>query len=277
MLADELRVPVALDARGEKVRPSAAPLDGEYRCPGCLSRVYLRQSERNQAHFFHDPGVRCGGPGEGDAHRAAKARIVAQIRDGQPVMAQETCRNCGGLVQRSLPAHNAAEEVTLASGRRVDVGLYDEANTLIAAIEILFSHEVDQAKAHALRRLPWCEVRALDVFGGDGEMPLILPLVQSGGGWRAPARCRRCTRGAFLPEVPRIPGYTRYDTGRQGAWCPKGGKPVSILYTCCACPFFIEHAEHNGQDGIWCGIGAASPSAVRGRAVQGTWPVHWIS
>lgn len=169
------RIPVARDRRGRLVAPEEAERGCAYSCPACEGAVDLHAGERKRRHYHHRASA-CSP--ETVLHLSAKALIVQAVdewvaggpapvfvrRCACPVGCEATCR-------QRMPKKivRAAPELALATGHVVDVGLLGRADLPVAAIEILFSHAVDDDKARELG-LPWIEVDAAQVCDDRGRV-----------------------------------------------------------------------------------------------------------
>lgn len=104
---------------------------------------------------------------ESALHQRAKERIVEAVASGR-VRVKRLCKSCGSALYKPLPPRIVAAriEARTDTGRLVDVGLLDDAGTLVAAVEIFVSHGVQADKQADLRTdgLPVAELRADDVL-----------------------------------------------------------------------------------------------------------------
>jgi hypothetical protein len=151
-------------------RPSAA-------CPVCRRPVTMKLGAVLAHHVAHRPGDECAAArGESALHLNTKLHLAAQLRTAGSLRVVEPCQaylpdappladdlTCARLRTRSwsvAPWDEVAVELAIGS-RRPDISLLSGGKA-VAAIEVLVSHAVDEAKAADLRDagLPWIEVRA---------------------------------------------------------------------------------------------------------------------
>jgi len=185
--------------------PSSATKAVAYRCPACGCPLILRAGEVKAHHFAHKPNANCSP--ETVLHRTAKLMICAYIsnwksRSAPAPMIARSCPRCGSDHPQSVPAtvHAAVMEHRLESGRVVDVALHDSAGNILAALEVLVSHAVDEPKAASIANVPWIEVKAENVI----ESPSRWVPVQD---HFKPIRCAECNaHRAKLASVARASG-----------------------------------------------------------------------
>ena len=159
------RVPFGLTANGLVATAAEASKELRYSCPACRKPLTLRAGAIKRRHFAHQPDAVCSP--ETAFHEGAKLRLAGAVtawRAGvgpRPVVVR-ICRLCGADVASPLSDHivDAITEFRLASGRVIDVALLDSCKGLWLAVEILVTHEVDEAKAGDLRGLNWIEIEA---------------------------------------------------------------------------------------------------------------------
>lgn len=161
-------IPVAWDANHSIVRREAALKHQDYVCPECLKTLHLRAGHKVRSHFYHVYPGDC--TGESAIHYAAKSFLANQINYNRSAVSwQDSCPRCSHTLTTPLPADvvRADVECSTTTGFRVDVGLFNAADDLIAAIEIKNTHAVDEQKGDTLS-IPWVEVDAqvvIDTFG----------------------------------------------------------------------------------------------------------------
>lgn len=188
MTAD-IKIPYAMSAAQRLVHVNCAAKGEVYTCPDptCGRPVIPRQGDVNRWHYAHQTW--CASTGEGPVHEAAKflvAQIVNDFLDGKltkmPFLIKRhvwlwgacgrhqdnhyfvECQSCLEVLWSKLV--RASVEFVLPCGRKPDVwcGL---------AIEIRYSHAVDQEKAGVYRQagVTWIELDAGKVL--DGEWALL--------------------------------------------------------------------------------------------------------
>jgi hypothetical protein len=109
---------------------------------------------------------------------------------GPPVSIRRKCGvyMCNVTSTTILPDRvvDALPEQRISSGRIVDVAFIDIDLNVVCAVEVFYTHAVDEKKAADLNG-PWLEVRAEDVL----ENPLVLIAEQHG---LRPWTCKECKR-----------------------------------------------------------------------------------
>lgn len=232
-------VPLARDVNGDEVRPDAAQAK-PFTCVDCATVVVLRRAHQRdgfpvRAHFAHRPSVGCAfSEGEGEQHLRAKQRIVELITAKQPITLIRHCRVCDRAHHQRLPDRVALAslEHRLLSSRRADVALLDTENNILAVLEVLETHAVDQEKRIDLAGVRWCEVRASDILGGQ-EWDLIQDRL-------LPFTCRQCRNTATHPWT----GVHRLEVP-----CPlPNAGAVQPVENCSGCAYFLEATA----DGVRC-------------------------
>ena len=150
-----LVVPVALD--GDRVILAQDGVRGHtYTCSVCGAEVRYRGGHGTHRipHFYHVRSTNCPG-GETALHAAAKHVLLDALNDPlrrRSLLLLEKPAACERPeshpeVRRPLPARvTGARDEVAYHGRRIDVGLLDDAAALIAAVEIHVTHPVDDAK-----------------------------------------------------------------------------------------------------------------------------------
>lgn len=162
-VSDSYRVPFGRALEGDLVRPSQAVPTHSYACPECAAPLVLRSGSVRAAHFAHAAGTGCG---ESNQHRQAKAILVDLVNEGRRLSFNRPCQQCGRRHLHVAPEGvvSARAEYRLPNGRIVDVGLLDGDDRLVGAIEVFFSHALDDAKQADLEGLPWFELDAWEVL-----------------------------------------------------------------------------------------------------------------
>ena len=146
----ELLIPLAQDNDGNLVTPSLAAKGRQYFCPCCSDEVIPRLGDIRVHHFAHHPGGSC--TEETVTHKTAKLLVQRAIRSwkagaGPAPEIERACMICGDHSPQALPPKvtDAVLEHRLPEGFVVDVGLM-AGNEVVAAVEILVSHQVDGRK-----------------------------------------------------------------------------------------------------------------------------------
>lgn len=126
-------------------------------------------------HFHHRVGD-SGCTNESVAHLVAKELVVEAVRlhrdaEGPSPRFVRACAQpgCDAETEQPLPSkvRRAVTEHRLKGGRVVDVALLGPGDLVIAAIEVLQTHAVDEAKAAELA-IPWIEVDAITTCAARG-------------------------------------------------------------------------------------------------------------
>jgi hypothetical protein len=168
---------MALDDESKLVVPGRADKGRIYRCPQCAEGVILRKGEIRRAHFAHATGTPCSP--ESVVHRTAKLLIATVVRawiaGGPAPQLVRRCPRCDGPHFQPLPerVEDAAVESALGNGCVPDVLMLGRDRTPLAAVELLATHAVDEAKRSKLT-LPWVELVAAHVV----QAPLLWLPVQ---------------------------------------------------------------------------------------------------
>lgn len=231
------RIPVAADPNGRLLPPEEASKGVPYVCPSCGGGVDLHAGEKKRRHFHH----RASSCTEETALHAAAKRLVAQAvlewreHGGPPIVFVRRCaeEGCEATTRQYIPKKvvRAECEHRTRSGHVVDVALLGAADLVVAAIEILVTHEVDERKAFELG-VPWVEVHAKDVCAARG---LVLTPVRDRflpwlceahadrrGAAKREERDERKTRTTILRKLGyRLDDYPGYRIDRTTT-CPNG-------------------------------------------------------
>lgn len=152
-MAVSLLNPWALDCNGKFISIEHACKGVEYRCPVCKEPMsYCKKGNGPHArtnHFKHKVKTSCPGGGESQIHKIAKEKIYEILRyflDKQfdlPIVWK--CPDCGRDNKANLlkRAKHVRMEHDLDEARP-DIDLLDENGKPIIAIEIVFTHDVEQ-------------------------------------------------------------------------------------------------------------------------------------
>lgn len=238
------RLPVARDPKGRLVPPEDAVKGRRYACPSCSGAVVLHAGEKKRRHFHHHASA-CAE--ETVLHLAAKELIVQAIEawangEPSPVFVRRCADpGCEASTRQPVPkkVKRAVPELRVPSGHVVDVGLLGPADLPIAAIEVLFSHEVDGEKAFELG-LPWIEVDAATVCetGGrilvavrDRFLPWLCPAHEDKRGQAArETRATREQRNALVRALPyRLDEFPAYRIAAV-VTCPYGHETLLFAW-----------------------------------------------
>lgn len=249
-----LAIPLAWNADRAIIWPEQAKKQTDYWCPECLDIVHLRGGSKVRLHFYHvKPGL-C--TGEGARHAAAKHWLVDTINRGEFPLLHYWCPRCFHDATYSLPPKVATAEAEVSLGDfRVDVGLFDAHDTLVAALEVWDRHRVNDGKAAALS-IPWAELTAERVLHNVDN----LRVHRTGGGWREPQACKTCRKSWVPMEIHGQSAHLGYNSPDERwyrqrffiPWayamlevgnfiganmdCPRLGKTVTARY-CQQCSF----------------------------------------
>ena len=164
----DLEVPYGLRSDGYLEKAGDAHKIFNYLCPECEEPLVLRAGEHKIKHFAHKANTNCSS--ESIIHKTAKMLIAQIIRDQadilrrQPLYIQCYCICCNVEISRPLPyeAFTSAQEEKPIDGYICDVVAQRNEKDVLA-IEIFFTHEVDEIKAKNLP-LPWIELTAESVL-----------------------------------------------------------------------------------------------------------------
>lgn len=152
-VAATLLNPWALNANGKIISIENATKGEEYRCPVCKEPMsYCKKGIGPHAkidHFRHKVKTNCEGGGESLIHKMAKEKIYDILRcfiDKQldlPIV--WTCPDCHRDIEANLlkRAKDVRMEHDLDEARP-DIDLLDENGKPIVAIEIVFTHDVEE-------------------------------------------------------------------------------------------------------------------------------------
>ncbi|MBQ0089022.1 MAG: hypothetical protein KBT27_06795 [Prevotellaceae bacterium] len=152
-MENKLLNPWALDSNGKIVSIEHASKDEQYRCPVCKEPMYYCQKgtgpHAKTDHFKHNVKTKCSGGGESQIHKMAKEQIYEILRhfiDKQmdlPIV--WTCPDCHRDIKANLLKR--AKDVRMEhdlDAARPDIDLLDENGKPIIAIEIVFTHDVEE-------------------------------------------------------------------------------------------------------------------------------------
>ena len=144
--------PWALNAANKIISIEHAHKGEEYRCPVCYQPMsYCKKGDGPNAridHFKHKVHTDCHGAGESEIHKMAKEGIYQILRNAiEKRLAIPFCWNCpecdivfkGDLIKR---AKTVEMEKNLIEARP-DIALLNDKGTVFAAIEIVFTHDVE--------------------------------------------------------------------------------------------------------------------------------------
>lgn len=164
----ELLVPYGINPAGLLVSAADADRTTAYRCPECQSALVLRAGEVVVHHFAHKADTAC--TGETISHETAKRLLAQVIREQTAIESPRTislacaCDRCASTFLVQLPRDRftrAAVEHRVGNFVCDVAGLKND--EVILALEVLATHAVPEAKAHALS-VPWIEVTAESVL-----------------------------------------------------------------------------------------------------------------
>ncbi len=242
MAERQLKVPLGIAPDGMEVRPGTANPDAEYFCPDCHMPLVLRRGTQKRPHFAHkaDPDTnRCDFVNESEAHWRAKHRIVHVFQAHTPVRLWRECPECHQHTWHPLPTTGVlpSTEHRLSSNLRADVALLDPAESVRAIFEVCQTHEVDEDKAEALRDVPWIEVRAEEVLGGDDWKPTKDHLF--------PVPCATCRDAARYGYRYKIQAPERLFVACP---LPNLSHKANLIDDCGVCKFFVSASP----DDVFC-------------------------
>lgn len=161
----EPKLQYVLDKQGQAFHVSDCQRENEFFCPECRERVVLKLGDIRVHHAAHKANSTCPATNPETAiHLNTKYYLVEKLKAAQTVrFHKSTCTGCGQEETITVSDwDDVAAEVTW-EGYRLDVGL-SKAGQVIAAIEVLVSHKVDQTKKSRLESIPWIEIRGEKEF-----------------------------------------------------------------------------------------------------------------
>lgn len=153
----QLLNPWAKDCNGRFVSIEHAQPGQEYFCPKCNERLSYRKKgsgpRAHRDHFSHRPDCDCKGytahESESAIHKFAKESIFAildnAIKEHREFPISWTCSNCNQEFQGNLlqKAEFVVKEKEFGSSRP-DIALLDAEGRPIVAIEVVFTHDVEE-------------------------------------------------------------------------------------------------------------------------------------
>jgi ssDNA-binding Zn-finger/Zn-ribbon topoisomerase 1 len=170
MAVSPLKVPFAYDAVVGIIWPEHAAKGIDYFCPNCREKLVLRAGEIKRCHFAHRPNGVCNQ--ETILHKSAKLLVQSVVRDwknGKALVPEvlRQCRICQESSPQPLPEKvtDAQLEYRLTDGLVLDVALL-AGQEVVAAVEILVTHEVSEEKSDRLsvRSIRFVEIEASAVL-----------------------------------------------------------------------------------------------------------------
>ncbi|MEM5789820.1 MAG: competence protein CoiA family protein [Syntrophobacteraceae bacterium] len=228
---DSLKVPFAINEDGQEVRPEAPDKEDNYFCPDCKLELFWRKGEIKRPHFAHKVIPKtCDFLSETEEHYRAKLTLLEAVYSGKPVKFLRVCKQCKKeTVEQAFPSHvtKASLEFLLPSGHRADVALFDKAERLLAVIEIMVTHSVDEEKMKALRGIPWAEFTAETILSSTA--------------WKAErdfflgCTCLRCKLINRYGAVYQLVG-----DHKTLVHCPSVNSLVDAIPNCAMCDSFID-------------------------------------
>jgi hypothetical protein len=160
-MSNAIRYPVA-ELNGELVWADELARDGArpsgLRCAGCGAAVTLRAGQRNRPHFAHESAVACAG-GETALH----ATTIRVLRDGILAAAEAQrsfplalhCEMCMAEREADLArvAHDCRVDQSFQRGIRPDLLMLSAAGKPLYVIEVVVTHEPEEAALQLYRDL----------------------------------------------------------------------------------------------------------------------------
>lgn len=160
----DLTNPWALDCNGNPILPENAERHGNYTCPKCHEPLNVRKRGKGEHsrrdHFYHKADTACRGftPHETESyiHKTAKAGIFKILQElinkSEPFPITWTCPTCkkqfsGNLLHYAKSVKIEKQFEDKADGqdhKQPDVSLIDENGKLLVAIEVVYTHDVEQ-------------------------------------------------------------------------------------------------------------------------------------
>lgn len=220
------KIPVALDAENNFVRPEQAIKGMSYFCPSCHSEIVLRKGAVRKAHFAHKSNSDCNQ--ETVIHKTTKLIVQKAVEDWKagiapaPVLRRK-CNGCGKKIVQPLPdiVDETMLEYRLKSGLVADVVLLSK-KIPRAAIEIRVTHKVDEYKKKNIG-IPFIEL--------DGESVIDNPAI-----WEPvedkfkPIVCTEC-REFYLQFIEKAKKVSK----QTGVAIPEGKYYRYGITTCWKC------------------------------------------
>ena len=165
-------------------------------CPCCGEAIVWKVGDVVAPHVAHRPDSDCAATNpETAAHLNAKAALARFLGASSSLAIAGLCGRAHPVVASwsIAPWAHARPEYRLGT-RRPDVSLLRDDLSGIAAVEVLHTHAVDEAKAAdlAAANLPWIEVRSLEAMSWDGLSPLTTHAVDRSTQAALDASCERC-------------------------------------------------------------------------------------
>ncbi len=144
--------PWALDGEGNFISIEHARKDQDYFCPSCHQPLTYRKKgngpHARQDHFSHKSKSSCAGPSESDIHKFAKQGVYEILQSAidhhRDIDISWTCPVCGKDFKANLltRAKSAVVEKNMGDAQ-ADVALLDENGNVLFAIEIVYTHDVE--------------------------------------------------------------------------------------------------------------------------------------
>lgn len=131
---------------------------GTYTCVDCDENMIFIKEGKKSSHFRHLKDTLCAG-GESNQHKTAKSLIVDYF-DKWKFDARCKCGNSVDVILSGIPI---LEQVY--KNRRLDVGILST-EKVVGAIEVHYSHLVEEEKERDLSDIDWVEIEANDVING---------------------------------------------------------------------------------------------------------------
>lgn len=159
-----VKVPFALNKKGEVEFPQNANRKSKWSCPSCSSELVVKRGSILVPHFAHKTKTRSC-TGETLAHRATK-EWIASIAGSPNFKITAQCSNCHCVFDafRGSQEFTGLTEVKMGA-YRVDVALKLTDGSIAAAFEVYRTHRTDSLKMRTLLSLTACnafEIQAVD-------------------------------------------------------------------------------------------------------------------
>lgn len=257
----DLRIPYGL-SDGEMVPVDRVQKDKEYRCPDCKGRLVFRAGNKKRPHFAHYriPN-HCNFMNESWVHFSAKHLIYLHITEWinghrcAPIL-KRVCSVCNDQHEQPLPpkvkkAHIEYRIQTDKGTCVADIGLLDDQNQLLCAIEVVHTHEVNEHKEDKFDSIPWVEVKAKDIF----ESPDSWSPVREKNLKRWKCRCVGAKRMKIIQRG--LASHVDYCPIRARVW--KGKPYANMIDDCWTCSNFVAveygpdpNMDYSGTNYVLC-------------------------
>lgn len=139
----------ALDSKGHIVSIENALVGAEYFCPNCRGKFNFRKGKIRQQHYSHQ-NLSPNCTGEGYLHKTFKVmafeKIATSILNRSPILMEWRCEVCNNQHKGNLLHGISDVRLEQNVGQyRPDITLVSSARTVPTVIEIVVTHEPEEA------------------------------------------------------------------------------------------------------------------------------------